>query len=146
MPTPSISADNPASTPASPAERIAATLCGLLPPGAELAVCWRDWALGNDSGATRVGTAVRVVVLGNDYDPEGKPLQVKTVGVPARGKAVLNSDGSITYTPNGKFKGSDSFSYSISDGKLSASATVYISLQSCGSDSTGTGGKGKNSR
>ena len=34
MPTPSVSADNPASTPASPAERIAATLCGLLPPGA----------------------------------------------------------------------------------------------------------------
>ena len=38
MPTPSVSADNPASTPASPAERIAAILCGLLPPGAELAV------------------------------------------------------------------------------------------------------------
>ena len=52
MPTPSVSADNPASTPASPAERIAATLCGLLPPGAELAVCWRDWALGGGSAAT----------------------------------------------------------------------------------------------
>ena len=52
MPTPSVSADNPASTPASPAERIAAILCGLLPPGAELAVCWRDWALGGGSAAT----------------------------------------------------------------------------------------------
>lgn len=52
MPTPSVSADNPASTPASPAERIAATLCALLPPGAELAVCWRDWALGGGSAAT----------------------------------------------------------------------------------------------
>ena len=38
MPTPSVSADNPASTPASPAERIAATLCGLLPPGAFIEV------------------------------------------------------------------------------------------------------------
>ncbi|MNG31313.1 hypothetical protein D3C84_1170890 [compost metagenome] len=82
----------------------------------------------NDSGATKVGSAVRMVVLGNDYDPEGKPLQVKTVGVPARGKAVLNSDGSITYTPNGKFKGSDSFSYSISDGAASASAVVSVQV------------------
>lgn len=82
----------------------------------------------NDNGATKVGTAVRVVVLGNDYDPEGKPLQVKTVGVPARGKAVLNSDGSITYTPNGKFKGSDSFSYSISDGAATASAVVSVQV------------------
>ena len=53
MPTPSISADNPASEDASPAERIAQVLCGLLPAGAELAVCWRDWALGNGSGATQ---------------------------------------------------------------------------------------------
>ena len=52
MPTPSISADNPASADASPAERIALILCGLLPAGSELAVCWRDWALGNGSGAT----------------------------------------------------------------------------------------------
>ena len=52
MPTPSVSADNPASTPASPAERIASILRALLPAGAELAVCWRDWALGNGAGAT----------------------------------------------------------------------------------------------
>lgn len=82
----------------------------------------------NDGAAIKVGTAVRVVVLGNDYDPEGKPLQVKTVGVPARGKAVLNSDGSVTYTPNGKFKGSDSFSYSISDGAATASAVVSVQV------------------
>ncbi|WP_189373780.1 Ig-like domain-containing protein [Vogesella alkaliphila] len=82
----------------------------------------------NDGAATKIGTAVKVVVLGNDYDPEGKPLQVKTVGVPARGKAVLNSDGSVTYTPNGKFKGSDSFSYSISDGAATASAVVSVQV------------------
>ncbi len=52
MPTPSISADNPASAHASPAERIALILRGLLPVGTELAVCWRDWALGSGSGAT----------------------------------------------------------------------------------------------
>lgn len=52
MLTPSISADNTASADASPAERIALILRGLLPAGAELAVCWRDWALGNGNGAT----------------------------------------------------------------------------------------------
>ncbi|WP_024303657.1 Ig-like domain-containing protein [Pseudogulbenkiania sp. MAI-1] len=82
----------------------------------------------NDSASTLSGTAVKVAVLANDSDPEGKPLSLKSVGVPSRGKAVINSDGTVTYTPNGKFKGADSFSYTISDGVNSASANVAVQV------------------
>ncbi|WAC64420.1 EAL domain-containing protein [Pseudoxanthomonas sp. SL93] len=59
MSTRSVSADNPAAESAlSPADRIVSTLRGMLPDGAELAVCWRDWALGNGAAATPSATAV----------------------------------------------------------------------------------------
>lgn len=82
----------------------------------------------NDSASTRSGTTVKISVLANDYDPEGKPLSLKSVGAPSRGKAVINSDGTVTYTPNGKFKGTDSFSYTVSDGVNLASATVTVQV------------------
>ena len=92
---------------------------------------------------------VTINVLGNDSDPEGDSLKVVSVVQGSKGSVTLNSDGTLTYSPAKSFKSGDQFSYSISDGKLSASATVSIGLQSGGSDggSTGsTGGKGKNSR
>lgn len=82
----------------------------------------------NDSASTLGGTSVKVAVLANDSDPEGKPLSVKAVGVPSRGKVVINSDGTVSYTPNGKFKGSDSFSYTVSDGANSTSASVAVQV------------------
>ncbi|MEL1264857.1 bifunctional diguanylate cyclase/phosphodiesterase [Pseudoxanthomonas putridarboris] len=57
MSTRTISADQPAAEPASsPADRIVTILRGMLPEGAELAVCWRDWALGNGGAATAGAT------------------------------------------------------------------------------------------
>ena len=57
----------------------------------------------------------------------------------AKGRVSLKADGTLTYTPAKRFKNSDSFSYTISDGIDNASATVSITLQ----DSGGGGGKGK---
>ncbi|WP_234985968.1 Ig-like domain-containing protein [Pseudogulbenkiania subflava] len=82
----------------------------------------------NDSASTLSGTAVKIAVLANDSDPEGKPLSLKSITSPSRGKAVINSDGTVTYTPNGKFKGTDSFSYTISDGVNTASASVAVQV------------------
>lgn len=89
---------------------------------------------------------VTINVLGNDSDPDGDTIKVVAFDQGSKGSVTLNSNGSLTYSPAKSFKNGDQFSYSISDGKLSASATVTISLQSSGSDSTSTGGKGKNSR
>ncbi|MFC3530803.1 Ig-like domain-containing protein [Vogesella facilis] len=82
----------------------------------------------SDSAATRIGTAVSIVVLGNDYDPEGKALTVTAVTTPSKGKVSINSNGTLTYTPNSKAKGGDSFSYTISDGVNKASTSVAVQI------------------
>ncbi|MGH8355361.1 MAG: cadherin-like domain-containing protein [Pseudomonas sp.] len=41
----------------------------------------------------------------------------------------MNSDGTLKYSPAKSLKSTDQFSYTISDGKVSASTTVSISLK-----------------
>ncbi|MDB9529489.1 DUF4347 domain-containing protein, partial [Oscillatoria sp. CS-180] len=66
-------------------------------------------------------------VLGNDYDANSNPLTIDVVGTPTNGTTTLNSDNTITYTPNPGYIGPDSFTYSISDNEFhSAQAIVYI--------------------
>ncbi len=36
---------------------------------------------------------------------------------PQNGTAVLNGDGTVTYTPNQDYNGDDSFSYTLTDSK-----------------------------
>ncbi|CAM4142359.1 Ig-like domain-containing protein [Shewanella aquimarina] len=86
-----------------------------------------------------------ISVLGNDSDAEGDQLTVVTVSAPAKGSVVINSDNTITYIPAKSFKSSDSFTYTISDGELQATATVKVSLTTSSGDGGGKpGGKGKN--
>lgn len=82
----------------------------------------------NDSASTRANTAVIIPVLANDWDPEGATLKVTAVTQGSKGKVSINANGSLTYSPARSFKSSDSFSYTISDGSKSASATVQVSL------------------
>lgn len=82
----------------------------------------------NDSASTRANTAVIIPVLANDWDPEGVTLKVTAVTQGSKGKVSINANGSLTYSPARSFKSSDSFSYTISDGSKSASATVQVSL------------------
>ncbi len=80
----------------------------------------------NDN-AKVIGTSpVVVVVLINDRDPDGDPLSVVSFTQGSRGKVSLNANNTLTYTPAKSFKSSDQFSYTISDGKLTSSATVSI--------------------
>ena len=61
-------------------------------------------------------TSVTIDVLANDSDPaEGDALTISGVGDPEHGKALLVL-GKIRYTPDQNFEGTDSFSYTISDG------------------------------
>jgi len=83
----------------------------------------------NDVTSTYVNTAVTIDVLTNDSDPDGDALTVTNATDPANGQVVVNADNTITYTPDPDFNGSDSFSYSISDGNGGTdSANVYISI------------------
>ena len=94
----------------------------------------------NDSSQLSSVTTVSVPVLANDSDPEGDKLNIVAFTQGSKGSVSLNSDGTLRYTPAKSFKSGDQFSYTISDGKNSASATVSVSL-SGGSTSTGKGNR-----
>ncbi len=67
-------------------------------------------------------------VLANDTDADGDPLTATLVSGPANGTLTLNADGSFSYTPNADFNGTDSFTYTASDGTLTSEATVTINV------------------
>jgi hypothetical protein len=91
----------------------------------------------NDSASVNEDSSVDIAVLANDIDvelpapshPTSPPYAVSIVSGPARGTAVVNADGTITYTPVADYFGSDSFTYKVSEGALdSNTATVTISV------------------
>lgn len=83
----------------------------------------------NDSISTGEDTAYTINVLANDTDPDGHALSITTVGNPAHGTATRNADGTITYRPSANYHGTDSFTYTITDGNGgSATATVSVSI------------------
>ncbi|MGH3752410.1 MAG: Ig-like domain-containing protein, partial [Pseudonocardiaceae bacterium] len=65
-------------------------------------------------------------VLGNDT---GGPLTATLGAGPAHGTVTLNADGSFSYTPAANFAGTDSFTYTASNGPTtSAPVTVTITV------------------
>ncbi|MEO8672139.1 MAG: cadherin-like domain-containing protein [Tahibacter sp.] len=85
-------------------------------------------AVGDGANAIS-GFPTVVDVLGNDSDPDGDALNVTAVSFPGFGTAIVNVDNTITYTPNTGFIGTDTFDYTISDGRGgSATASVVVSV------------------
>ena len=87
----------------------------------------------NDSGySVEVGKTLTIAkpgVLGNDSDPDGNALTAEVETAPSRGTALLNLDGSFTYTPSGTTTGTDTFTYRAYDAALySSAATVSIAV------------------
>lgn len=70
-----------------------------------------------DSVTTNEDSPVTFAVTANDADTDGDPLAVTAISRPANGSAVLNADGSITYTPDADFHGTDSFAYTVADSR-----------------------------
>jgi hypothetical protein len=84
-----------------------------------------------NDGATATGeTTVTIDVAANDIDTDGDPLSVVSVGAPANGTATLVTSGPdtgrVSYSAAAGFVGSDSFTYSISDGVQTVTATVTV--------------------
>ncbi len=89
----------------------------------------RNPVANNDSLTTNEDTAGNVSVLTNDTDPDGDTLTVtgKTNGT--HGTVSCTSGGLCSYTPNANFNGTDSFTYTVSDGKGgSATGTVNVTV------------------
>ncbi|GIX49563.1 MAG: hypothetical protein KatS3mg131_3774 [Candidatus Tectimicrobiota bacterium] len=70
----------------------------------------------NDTATTAEDTAVTVAVLANDSDPDGDALSVMSFTQPANGVVTHDGSGVLTYTPKANFHGTDSFTYTVTDG------------------------------
>lgn len=83
----------------------------------------------SDQANTEQNTSVTLAVLNNDSDPENDPLSIVTHTQAANG-SVTQTGSQLTYTPAHGFSGLDTFQYAISDGLLTRSATVSITVNS----------------
>ena len=75
-----------------------------------------------------------ISVLANDSDPDGRldPASVSIAVAPNKGGTVkANADGTVSYTPNLKFRGKETFSYTVRDqaGATSNRATVTVTVK-----------------
>ncbi|MEO1238506.1 MAG: cadherin-like domain-containing protein, partial [Pseudomonadota bacterium] len=84
---------------------------------------------GDDSASTGFEQAVLIDVLANDEDADLDPIVISDIGAPSNGTAEL-SGTTILYTPNAGFTGTDSFSYEITAGGETASATTTVNVGS----------------
>ena len=83
----------------------------------------------NDQAVLVSASPVTIDVMANDSDPDDLPLSVTAVTQPSSGQVKINGDGTITYTPHqsfAKFSGTDSFTYTASNGSRTGTATVTI--------------------
>ncbi len=90
----------------------------------------------NDTASTIASTPISVAVLGNDSDPNGDPLTVTAATPGTNGSTSISTNGTtsptddvVVYTPNSGFTGTDSFTYTISDGMGGLdTATVTVTV------------------
>ncbi|MBM5091799.1 tandem-95 repeat protein, partial [Vibrio parahaemolyticus] len=74
-------------------------------------------------------TPTIIKVLGNDtFEGDGKVVALDTNNGPANGTVSVNPDGSVTYTPNDNYHGTDSFTYIVTSGGVSESTTVSVDV------------------
>ncbi len=85
----------------------------------------------DDNYTTDEDTVLNGDVSDNDIDIDGDNLTYVVVDGPDNGTLVLNPDGTFTYVPNENFFGTDSFTYTVSDGQGGTdTATVTITIVS----------------
>ncbi|GAA3938222.1 beta strand repeat-containing protein [Litoribacillus peritrichatus] len=84
----------------------------------------------SDTATTNEDTAVTISVLHNDTDVDGQLVasSVTTVAQPSNGLAEAQTDGSIIYTPNDNFFGSDTFTYTVKDAENAVSAATEVTV------------------
>ncbi|WP_180783585.1 tandem-95 repeat protein, partial [Vibrio parahaemolyticus] len=74
-------------------------------------------------------TPTIIKVLGNDtFEGDDKVVSLDTNNGPANGTVSVNPDGSVTYTPNDNYHGTDSFIYIVTSGGVSESTTVNVDV------------------
>lgn len=82
----------------------------------------------DDAVSTSADVSVSVPVLRNDSDPDGDSLSIQNVTQPRYGSVTILADGTLRYAPGRRAKNFDSFSYTATDGRANATATVVVTI------------------
>jgi hypothetical protein len=86
---------------------------------------------GDDSASTDEDTPLSIpaaTLLANDTDIDGGVLVIASYTQPSNGSVSTALDGSLTYTPNADYYGTDSFVYTVSDG-MAGVDTAVVSIE-----------------
>jgi len=85
----------------------------------------------DDTIVTQEDTPVLTIdVLGNDTDIDNDTLTVTVISQGTNGSVTINPDGTLSYSPNENFYGSDVFNYTISDEKgITDTANVNVTVK-----------------
>jgi Ca2+-binding RTX toxin-like protein len=90
----------------------------------------------NDGGLTvATGSSLTIApatLLANDSDPDGTAPTLQSVGGAVNGTVAINGTGQIVFTPTISAAGTGSFTYTITDGALTSTATVTLSVTQSG--------------
>jgi len=89
--------------------------------------------LGYDATKNNYALTTTVNLLANDSDPDNDALTVYSITQPTMGTAVINADGTIAYTRDPSKFGSDSFTYTITDGN-GGYATANVTVDQVDTD------------
>ncbi len=81
-----------------------------------------DTAISVTEGTTATGSLPPAI------DPEGDAVTYGLGQAAQHGTVTINADGTYRYTPDAGYRGSDSFTYTVGDGRDSATYTVTISV------------------
>ena len=85
-------------------------------------------AVDDPNKSTSEDIPLTISPLTNDSDPNGDNLTVTLVGRPVNGTAVISGATQMVYTPTLNFHGSDVFTYTVSDGALTDTATITVTV------------------
>ncbi|QLE27170.1 tandem-95 repeat protein [Vibrio parahaemolyticus] len=82
-----------------------------------------------DSADVVEDTPTIIKVLGNDtFEGKDKVVSLDAENGPKNGTVIVNSDGTVTYTPNDNYVGKDTFTYIVTSGGVSESTTVEVNV------------------
>ncbi|MBI4601559.1 MAG: tandem-95 repeat protein [Planctomycetes bacterium] len=83
-----------------------------------------------DASTSSEDRVVVIDVLANDADPDGDPLRVVAATQGQHGSVTVTGDGKVIYVPRADFSGTDSFTYTVDDGKGGVrTVTVNVTVQ-----------------
>ncbi|MGB1252366.1 MAG: cadherin-like domain-containing protein [Candidatus Promineifilaceae bacterium] len=82
----------------------------------------------DDSENIDEDSTLMIDLVGNDLDAEGDALTISAIGTVANGTMTFDSATTVTYTPTLNFNGTETLTYTVSDGNLTDSGNITITV------------------